>query len=362
MGPNHNHYVLIMCGGSGPRLWPLSRSGFPKQFLTLFGPRSLFQETVDRFLDFLPATNIFIITQRKYLNEVTRQIKGQLPRRQIILEPAKKNTLMAAAYGTAWLYKKFGPVTVTLAPSDHHLSKLSLFQKQIKLSADLARNSESIITIGITPRFPNPGFGYLLPGPSCPGFYIVNKFIEKPPVSEAKILMGKKALWNSGIYTFTSATLFSEMKLHAPGHLRLINHFLNGTRPAADIYLRVKKISIDKALSEKSSRLLTIPASFTWSDVGEWPSVWDNLPQDQNHHAALSPNTRYLSVNSQNCLVSAPPNKLIGLVGVDHLSVIDTPDALLVGNFQDSYNVRELVAAMVKSKKLKKYFLSKNDR
>lgn len=359
-----NHYILIMCGGSGPRLWPLSRATRPKQFLQLFGDNSLIKDTYNRFKKFIPVKNIFFISHQKYLEELKQEFGKSVPSQNYISEPEKKNTAMAILYGTT-IIKKLNPnAVISAVPSDHFIKQGSNFQKDLSKAAKIATDTDNIVTIGIHPTYPNPGFGYILHGSGKTELQTVNRFVEKPSVIDAQILIRKDAFWNSGMYTFRPDVLIQELHTHSPEYRPIIDALNISTSvvTARKIYKLSPTLAIDKAVSEKTKNLVIFKASFDWSDVGEWNAIWQHLQPQPEGLSLLNNQGNYVSVNSKNCLVYGDKKKLTGLVGLNNLAIIDTPDSLLVCNLHDSFSVRELVKKIVEDPKLKKYFLTNYDR
>lgn len=350
---NKHLYLLILCGGTGPRLWPLSRADNPKQFLQIVGNSSLLQQTISRAKYTLPPDHIFLVSNQKYLPQLKKQIGHLLPVTQIISEPEKKNTAMAIIYGTSVINQVDPLAIITVLPSDQYVSPLYLFRRQIIAASALASTYHAIVTIGIKPDFPNPSYGYILPQKTKQRFFKVTKFIEKPDTKTAKNLIAQDAYWNSGIYTFSIKTLLDELSKNSPDYLKLYQKLPS---LATKIYRLSPNLPIDIALSQKSSNLIMIPAKFKWNDLGEWKTIQRQLGKNIT---ILNPQTKFLELNSKNCLLHTTPNKLIGLVGVQNLAVIDTPDALLVCNIaeNDSFLVRDLVGKIVKNKNTANFFL-----
>lgn len=357
-----NHYIVILCGGTGPRLWPLSRVDNPKQFLNIFSEKSLLKETFLRAKRIVPPENIYLVTNQKYLSHTKKDLRGLVDTSNILCEPQKRNTAMAILFASAIISQKNPDATITTFPSDHFINQLSKFDHDIKKSYDLAQK-KLIITFGIKPNSPSPSFGYI----NVDSNNHVIQFIEKPTVSVAQKMIQKKSFyWNSGIYTFKITTLLDEFKLHAKDYLALFYKLQeNGQQPKIlqKVYSLSPSLAIDVAISEKSKNMSLIPASFNWNDIGEWKSIYQELPKTGNNFATLSKDVNFLEVNSKNCLISANTNKLVGLVDVNNLAIIDTPDALLVCNIahDGSYRVRDLITKMVQNLKLKHFFTGKND-
>lgn len=358
----NSHYALILCGGTGPRLWPLSRVDRPKQFLNLFSQNSILKETFLRVKRIIPTENIYVITNQKYKNLIKQNLGSLILSDHILSEPQKRNTAMAILYGASVIFKKNPQATITSFPSDHFISQLAKFDHDIKKSFQLAQQKQ-IITFGIKPNSPSPSFGYI----KTDSKNKVVEFIEKPKVALAqKLIQNKNIYWNSGIYTFNIDTLLEEFNLHAKNYIPLYNKLLdNGHHPKIieKVYSLSPSLAIDIAISEKSKRMFTIPATFNWNDIGEWKSIYQELPKDANQIATLKKSIKYLEVNSKNCLISTENHKMIGLVNVNNLAIIDTPDALLVCNISSdgSYKVRDLVTKIVQNLKFKHFFTGKND-
>jgi len=359
-------YILILCGGSDPRLWPLSRADSPKQFLKLFNTESILQQTVNRALKITKKENIFLITNYKYLNRVKKETTGKIPPSNIISEPAKKNTTMAIIYGTS-IIKNINPDSVIITfPSDHLIRNTNLFKTDILSGSILAKNTNSVITIGTRPLNPNPSYGYLIPKEYKKGVITVSKFVEKPDFVQAQKLISQNAFWNSGIYLFSVETIIREIAKNQPSYFKILNLLENNPKNEKVVnkaYQLSENLPFDISISEKTKNLLMIQASFDWSDIGEWGSIHNHSKKDENNISRLNTDTQIVSYNSKNCLVSGKEKKLIGLVGIKNVAVIDTPDALLVCSLDNSPNVRDLVGQIVKSKKTINYFLtkSKND-
>lgn len=358
----NSYYIVILCGGTGPRLWPLSRVDRPKQFLNLFSENSLIKETFLRAKRIVPTQNIYLVTNIKYQNQIKQNLKGLALPKNILTEPQKKNTAMALLYAAAAISQKDKNATIASFPSDHFISQLVKFDKDIKKSFLLAQN-KAIVTFGIRPNSPSPSFGYILVNSNNS----VTQFIEKPSSVEAqKLIMKNNCYWNSGIYTFKIDTLLQEFNLYAKDYLPLYNKLvdnLDHPRLIQKIYSLAPPLAIDVAISEKSKKLVLIPASFNWNDIGEWKSIYKELPKSGNNFALLPKNLKFVEINSKNCLLVSNTQKMIGLVDVNNLAVVDTPDALLICNIASdgSFHVRDLVTKIVNNINLKHFFTGQND-
>jgi len=324
---------IILCGGTGPRLWPLSTTSHPKQLLPILSDKSLLEQTISRLTKVTNSKNIFITASNRNINQITKIAKKFISLDHIFIEPDKKNTAMAI-YFTLSQFSNLDPDTVvSFLPSDHFITPINKFKSDLQKVGQIAVDNKSIVTIGIHPTSPNPSFGYILKN---------KKFVEKPNKIQALKHIINGALWNSGIYTATIGTFLSEFIKYFP-------------KPN---YQKSKPLSFDKAISEKTKNIDFIKASFDWSDVGEWGSIYNKSKPDLQHLTIVNSQTKYLSQNSHHCLISSEnPNKLIGLVAVSNLAIIDTPNALLISTLDQSSQVRDLIIKIVNNPKLKHYFV-----
>lgn len=354
------HYIFILCGGTGPRLWPLSRKNKPKQFLSILDKQSLLEQTIKRSQRTVDTQNIYIVSGQNYFDQIIKITKPLDLNKNIIIEPEKKNTAMAILYAAIKIKQIDPEAIISTLPSDHYIKNIARFKQTLHRAKTVAQLTDTIVTIGIKPTNPDESYGYILPNQKHDDYFTVSKFIEKPDFKTAQNLITQNAQWNSGIYTFSIKTLLSEFQKLQPEYFKIsqdLEKNLNYPQKIKQIYQQAPDLAIDKAISEKSKQMTMVPATFDWSDVGEWQTIFLSSPKKKDGHAIINPQTQYLSTNSTNCLISGTNKKLIGLVGVSNLAIIDTPDGLLVCNLDSSFNVRDLVSLMVKHKKYKTYFL-----
>lgn len=355
-----DHYVVILCGGTGPRLWPLSTSDLPKQFLTIFGHRTLFEQALARAKVLVPDQNIFIVTNKNYLSKI-KTLTSDTPKLNLISEPAKRNTALAILYATSLIQRINPRAVISALPSDHLISPQTVFKSDMAAVFKEARTSGSIVTLGFKPTLPNPSLGYIKTVKENSDLYRVVKFIEKPLKSEAQSLIkNPQYFWNVGIYTFSISALINAIRIHNPGLYQLYLEF-HRRHSLSKIYASAPNLSFDIAVSEKTNNMKMLPAHFNWADVGEWQAIFFELQKSQGSIAIIDKNTNFIETSSQNCLVNGQADKLIGLVGLNNIAVIDTKNALLVCNMDHSFEVRRLVAKIVSNPKTKPFFLKPND-
>lgn len=322
---------VILAGGSGTRLWPLSRTRFPKQF-TKFNEleNSLFQYTFLRALKMSNIDDIIIVTSEYYAFIVRGQIEElgyKIQESNIIIEPKPMNTLPAIAAG---VYANDSKDIFLVMPSDHLIKNEIKFVKAINESLELAK--DNIITFGISPTSPKTGYGYIEKGSKLLNGYKVETFKEKPNLEIAHEYLSKGFLWNAGIFMFSETIFTSELKIHQSD---LYNSFFN-SKDLNEIYLSIKdKISIDYGLLELSSKVAVVPLNLDWNDLGSFDSI-DEISNQDNY-------SNVIKINSTNNYLSTPTKKLTALIDIRDLIIVDTDDALLISKKTSSEKVKEVV-------------------
>ncbi|MFN0065893.1 MAG: mannose-1-phosphate guanylyltransferase, partial [Chlamydiales bacterium] len=319
--------AFILAGGSGTRLWPISRSSYPKQFLKIVDNESFLQKTLRRFLGFLPEEEIFIITHADFYHEVLSQIKEIEPKleRNIILEPERKNTAPAIAYAISQIKSLDDNEAIIVAPSDHLVAPEEHFYSVLS-AAEKKAKSGKLVTFGVRPTRPETGYGYILAHEEQ-----VEKFIEKPNLENAKsYLKNGNYYWNAGMFLFTAATFRAELQEYAPEIASLCK---KGS------YKGVPSLSLDYALMEKSKKVVMLPLNLTWSDVGSWEDIYDLLEKDENNNACQG---NVLSIATTNSLLMAE-KRLVSTIGLENIVVIDTEDVVLVADKSRVQEVKQIV-------------------
>lgn len=329
-------YPVLLAGGTGSRLWPMSTKSKPKQFVPLFGERSLFQITVERFTKKMGGMFNFhkplVVTNTRYSLLVHEQLEElNISEYDILEEPAVKDTGPAIALATDYLLKKDPGAIMLLVPADHYLPDPEEFYDIIERG--LTQIGESIVIFGINPTKPETGYGYIEKGNSVGnGCYKVLKFREKPDKKTAqKYIDTGNYFWNSGIYLFGGKNLMRDFENHCPEIYTEITNM-------DDDYKRFKNmptISIDYAVTEKSSNIVMVDSKIKWSDVGSWDGLWEvsSKDSDGNNHVG-----EVVSINSFNNLVRA--KKKIITIGLDNIAIVETEDTILVINKDRSQDVK----------------------
>ncbi len=341
--------TVILAGGSGTRLWPLSRDAFPKQFLKIDGEWSLLQKTILRFYKNGGASDILIVTNPECLHLVKSQAKAIHPllESRVLVEPTRKNTGPAIVFAVKYLTEVEGvslDETILITPSDQVIEPQAKFEAILNTVEEVAKTGV-IVTFGIVPTKPETGYGYLETDlDPITGIHRVLKFVEKPSLVLAeKYLSEGTYLWNSGIFAFTSQTLFSEISSHAP---ELKEAALLSYTDLNDAFASLTSISIDYAVMERSKNSVVIPLSLTWSDLGSWDSVFDALEKDVNQNVKIG---NVHDIDTKNSLIYGG-KRLISTIGLEDVIIVETDDALFLGKKGESQKVKELVEELKKRK------------
>jgi mannose-1-phosphate guanylyltransferase/mannose-6-phosphate isomerase len=339
-------YSVILCGGSGTRLWPLSRKNFPKQFLKLYSDNSLLQETYLRMKKVMPEKNIFFITNEDNFFNVFNQIKDlnkNFKQSQILVEPASLNTAPAIALVCKYLEEKIKikkDEPIFFLPADHYIGNQKKCLQIIKMAAKEVGNH--IGTIGITPLRPETGYGYIKKGKWNGKFSCVEEFKEKPDKATAeKYLASGDYVWNSGMYIFNLQTFAKEIEKHSPEINKL---FTKNLETFLKKFKSLPSISIDYAISEKSKNVIAFEGSFGWNDIGSFDSLVEISGKDKN--------SQHISIDSENVFTHSDNNRLIATLGVSDINIIETTDSILVHKRGEGENVKKIVEHL-KSKKSK---------
>jgi mannose-1-phosphate guanylyltransferase len=346
--PKSNHYGLILAGGRGTRFWPRSRKKHAKQVLNFLGERTLIQQTVDRLKPILPPERIWILTNDHLQAEIVKQLP-EVPKRQILAEPAQRNTAPAIAL-MAHILQSLDPDAVFgVFPADHMIAKPARYLRLIRPAFKAAEQGK-IVVLGIQPRWPETGYGYIeFPSEVQPGSLNplpVRKFREKPDLKTAtKFVKAGNFYWNAGMFFWKTTVLLDAMREHLPKTTTLLEALPSVTSrqfipSLKEIFPRCENISIDYAVLEKATNVVGIAADdIGWNDVGSWNAVYELLPRDAQGNVHRS---EALSQASTGNYVDAQ-GKLVALLGVNNLIVVDTPDALLIADRSRAQEVGDLV-------------------
>ncbi|ULK51950.1 mannose-1-phosphate guanylyltransferase/mannose-6-phosphate isomerase [Citrobacter portucalensis] len=338
---------VIMAGGSGSRLWPLSRSLYPKQFISLTSKKTMLQETVTR-LDTLKHKPPMFICNEEHRFIVAEQLRQEnFQHSGIILEPVGRNTAPAIALAALKAIQTGEDPLLLVLAADHVIQDHNAFTNVIEHAVTSAENG-NLITFGIVPTAPETGYGYIKKGELIDnGVFAVDRFVEKPNLVTAECYFSSKEyLWNSGMFLFKASSYLSELKQHCPDILSTCelaiqqsHNDLDFIRIKQDIFSVCPDNSIDYAVMEKAKNVLVVPMDAGWSDVGSFSSLWEVSPKDQENNVIIGD---VLTENTTNSYIYSQ-NKLISTVGINNLVIVETKDAVLVANKDDVQDVKSIV-------------------
>ncbi len=360
MASKSSFYPVILAGGRGTRFWPLSRKRRAKQMLALDGSKTMIQQTVDRLLPLAPRERFWIITNSDLRNGIARQLP-KLDRRQIIAEPAGRNTAPAIGLAAFLLLRRDPGAVLGLFPSDHSIGDVATFRRQVQQAARLAVEDGYIVVMGIRPTRPETGYGYIESGEELPGgIRRVRRFTEKPDADAARqFLSAGNFYWNSGMFVWSAKTLTDALREHLPKTAALLEQIAAayGTRKFEAtfrrLYPRCENISVDYALleprsarGEAASNIYCIPAEFAWNDLGSWAALYEHQAKDGGNIVRAG---KQFVLNAAGNYVHAP-GKFVAAVGVNDLVVVETDDALLITTRERAQDVGKVVKYLDKNK------------
>lgn len=333
--------AFILAGGSGSRLWPLSRENYPKQFLKLQGSESLLQKTIKRMLKRLLPEQLFILTSERYLHDVRHQVDKSL-HANIILEPARRNTAPALALALQFAVAKREALqsdVVVVLPADHIIEPEDIFLESVDRAALQAKLGK-IVTFGIKPTRAETGFGYIKKGIALDDHHFsVDRFVEKPSRERAQEYVDSgDYLWNGGMFAFTIETMLGEMAAYCPEVVRPYDDL-------AKEFATMPNQSLDYGIMEKSSKTAVLPLTLSWSDVGSWENVYELLAKDSDSNALVG---NVVTSNCHNNLIFAGKRRVTA-IDVNDLLVIETDDALLLCQKGSSQQVKKVVEKMLET-------------
>ena len=341
--------AVIMAGGKGERFWPKSRSSCPKQFLSLTSDgETMIQKTVKRLAPLVAAEDVFIVTNAAY-TELVRDRLPDIPCENILAEPCARNTAPCIAFAAAVISRKYDDAVMLVLPSDHLIGYEDIYINTLKKAVTVAESGENLVTIGITPTYPETGYGYINFGRECGNAYEVERFVEKPDLPTAKkYIASGKYLWNSGMFVWRVSSIMANIKRFMPdiweGAVRIGDAFGKPefTAVLEKEFSAFRSESVDFGIMEKAENIYTIPGSFGWDDVGSWLAVARINETDDSRNYIEGD---VISVGAERSTICAG-KRLIAAVGVEDIIIIDTDDAVLVCSKNSTQDVKKVIAQL----------------
>ncbi|MDO5972152.1 mannose-1-phosphate guanylyltransferase [Flavivirga aquimarina] len=333
---NKNYYAILMAGGVGSRFWPVSTQDFPKQFHDMLGTGdTLIQKTFYRLAKLIPEENIFILTNERYNDLVFEQLPS-VTKRQVVLEPAMRNTAPCILYASLKIQKENPDAVMIVAPSDHWIEDEDAFSGNVQQAFDFCSKNDALMTLGIQPTFPNTGYGYIeFDKSSAEAIKSVNQFKEKPVYEVAKQYIEQgNFLWNAGIFMWSVTSVVKAFLNNQP---ELFNLFEKGMEVyntdledsfIRENYPKAENISVDYAIMEKSNNVYVIAADFDWNDLGTWGSLYDKLDKDDTKNAIV--NARTLTEDASGNMIRTKNDKIVVVDGLQDYIIVDKDEVLLI--------------------------------
>jgi mannose-1-phosphate guanylyltransferase len=336
--------AVVLAGGSGTRFWPLSRRRRPKQLLALDGPRTLLQATVDRLRPLIPAERVWIATTRELEEEVARQLP-EIPRDHILLEPEARNTAAAIGWAVRSLPAAARKGVVAVLPADHRMGDPLAFRAALARAIEVAGERNAVVALGVVPRWPETGYGYLKLGRLLEETGVVrrvSRFVEKPDLKAARRYVRRgNYLWNAGIFVFRGATMLRHIKRCLPDLSQGLEAIAREPGRTAELYPSLPAISIDHGVMEKLRGIAAVPLDCGWSDLGSWAALAEVRAKDEAGNAIEGD---VVAVDARDNLLIADAGT-VAVLGVAGLAVVRTADTVLVVPLDRAQEVRRILAA-----------------
>jgi Mannose-1-phosphate guanylyltransferase len=346
--------VLIMAGGRGTRFWPKSRKSLPKQFLSLTGDgKTMIQLTVERLLPLVSINDIYISTNEGYRQLVREQLPD-IPEENILCEPIGRNTAPCIGLGAIHISQKYEDAIMIVLPSDHQIKMPEVFRDTLESASEVAEHEDNIVTIGITPNYPETGYGYIkyLSDQKFNASYKVERFVEKPDLETAiKYVSSNQYLWNAGQFIWKVSTILKDIKKYMPDTYEKLLHIKDTVgKPEYEAVLKdeftaMESQSIDYGVLEKADEIYTIPGSFGWDDVGSWLAI-ERLQEADNEGNVVAGNV--ITVNTTNCIIQGN-EKLIAAVGLEGIVIVNTNDAVLISTKEHCGEIKQVMKQLEES-------------
>jgi mannose-1-phosphate guanylyltransferase len=346
-------HAVIMAGGAGVRLWPLSRQARPKQVLSLFGGKSLLRQAYERVAAMLPAPQIHIITNEAHLPRMAAELP-ELGMENLIGEPQGRDTAAAVGLASAILHQRDENTVVGIFTADHFIAPRERFAQAVEQAYRLAEEQPDVlVTLGIRPSRPDTNYGYIRRGKMLgEGVFLVDKFTEKPNVTSAmKYVASGEYYWNSGMFVWRAKTILEELRKQLPATYEAVRDIaVAWDGPEGDALLRrlyptLMKISIDFAVMERAARVIVIEMDCHWVDAGSWPALESLVDPDAQGNVSAC--HRVVHLGSRGNIVACEDDHLIATLGVDDLVIVHAPDVTLICTRRDASSIKELVDKVV---------------
>ena len=356
-----NKYALILAGGKGTRLWPISTEKKPKQFLNLYGNEIMINETIRRIEEVFDYENIFIIINEQQSDLAYRYIDNRIPRENIIIEPESKNTAMCIFYATLKIKKIKSDGIITVLSSDHYIEEKDKLQESIITAMEVAMCKENLVTIGITPTYPATGFGYIkYSNTENKDYYSVIEFKEKPKYDKAlEYIKSNCYVWNSGIFIWKIESILKSFKDYLPNIYKFKDKLYTsiGTdkeqKIVKEIYKKIENISIDKGILEKANNVKMIRGNFKWMDIGNIKDFFEIHERETNNNIIIG--NLIIAKETSNTNILNKSDELLITIGLENINIIKDNKVCIVCNKENINDLPQILEKIKLKEKYKKY-------
>ncbi|MBF0120887.1 MAG: mannose-1-phosphate guanylyltransferase/mannose-6-phosphate isomerase [Desulfobacterales bacterium] len=336
-------FPILLSGGSGTRLWPVSREHYPKQLVNFIGKDSMLQTTINRLSPPLDQDNIRVVCGKEHLSEIKRQILELhiSDENKIICEPCGRNTAPAILLSILEVLSKEEDAILCIFPADHVIRETKSFHEKLISAINLAKKGY-IVTFGIEPNYPETGYGYIEGGEKISyDARLIKRFVEKPDKQKAEeYIKTGNFFWNSGMFVFQASVMLQEISIFAPELITKMRAFFKpGEMISLEDYAKLTNTPIDIAVMEKTKKGVVLPSNFGWSDIGTWKSLYNYLEKDENGNVLKGD---IIIQNTKNSFILGH-ERLIAVNGLDNIIVVETKDAVFVSNMDNSADVKNIV-------------------
>ena len=338
-----------MAGGVGSRFWPVSTSGFPKQFHDMLGTGdTLIQKTFSRLSNIIPKENILILTNEKYNDLVLEQLP-EVRQQQVLLEPAMRNTAPCILYASLKIQKENPDAVMIVAPSDHWIEDEKAFTDNVAQAFEYCSKNDALMTLGISPSFPNTGYGYIeFDKDAQEDIKVVNQFREKPDYETAKDFISQgNFLWNAGIFMWSAKSVTAAFKKFQPNLYKVFENGISSYNTALEEefiknnYAKAENISVDYAIMETAKNVFVAKANFDWNDLGTWGSLYEKLDTDINDNAIVNANV--LAEEASGNMIRTDKEKLVVVDGLNDYIIIDKEEVLMIYPKSKEQDIKKIV-------------------
>jgi mannose-1-phosphate guanylyltransferase/mannose-6-phosphate isomerase len=339
-------YPILLAGGTGTRLWPVSRELYPKQLVKFIGEDSLLQSTIKRLSPLLDTENVKVVCGKEHFDQTAKQIEnlGLKPEGNLICEPSGRNTAPAILLALLHILASEKDAVLCIFPADHVIKNVDEFHGRLKAAIELASDGY-VVTFGIQPHYPETGYGYVEGGKKVPhGALTIRRFVEKPDLATAKkFIKAGNFFWNSGMFAFKASVILAEFKMHQPDLLKKMRSIFTVDKPIArKDYDQLTDVSIDYAIMEKTAKGVVLPSDFGWSDIGSWKALYDFLEKDAQHNVI---DGDVIAQDTRNCFIMGH-DRLIATNRLRDIVVVETLDSIFVSDLEHSRDVKSIVSKL----------------